>query len=89
MNDVEELIDWHEDEPTNEELIKFEEAKVSAETEAVASEERREEPKLFTTKEMSLAFRDIAAGVEIFEEMHCKAARFVKVQRVIGDAVAL
>jgi hypothetical protein len=38
---------------------------------------------------MSLAFRDIAAGVEVFEEMHCKAARFVKAQRVIGDSVAL
>jgi hypothetical protein len=49
-------------------LFPSEEAEVPAETRAEASEELTEEPKCFTTQEMSLAFRDIAAGMARFEK---------------------
>jgi hypothetical protein len=51
-----------------ERLNPSEEAEVPAETKAEASEESQEEPKCFTTQEMSLAFRDIAAGMARFEK---------------------
>jgi hypothetical protein len=65
-----------------------EEAKVSAETQAEASEEAKDEPKRFTAKEMSLAFRHIAAGMAKFEKMDSNASRFLKVQRAMEDAIA-
>lgn len=66
-----------------EELVHFVEAKVSAE----ASGESRES-KRFTMEEMSLAFRDIAAGMARFEKMDSNASRFLKVQRAIEDAIS-
>ena len=42
-----------------------------AQTEAEASEEPQIETKQFTMKEVSLAFRDIAEGVERFEKVNC------------------
>ena len=69
-------------------LNPLDEAKASAETEAVASEDPQQEPKRFTTKEMSLAFRDIAAGMARFEEMDSNVSRFLKVQRGMEAAIA-
>jgi len=76
------------DAETAEGLIPSEEAEVPAETRAEASEELKEEPKCFTTQEMSLAFRDIAAGMARFEKMDSNAYRFFKVQTAVEDAIA-
>jgi hypothetical protein len=46
-----------------------------AQTEAEASEEPQLETKQCTMKEISLAFRDIAEGVERFEKMDCNTPR--------------
>jgi transposase-like protein len=69
-------------------LIPSEAAEVKAETQAEASEEPQEEPKFFTTQEMSLAFRDIAAGMARFGKMDSNAYRFLKVQTAMEDAIA-
>jgi len=69
-------------------LIPSEEAEMPAETRAEASEELKEEPKCFTTQEMSLAFRDIAAGMARFEKMDSNAYRFSKVQTAVEVAIA-
>ena len=69
-------------------LIPSEEAEVPTKTRAEASEELKEKPKCFTTQEMSLAFRDIAAGMSRFEKMDSNAYRFLKVQTAVEDAIA-
>jgi len=64
------------------------EAEVLAETRAEGPEELEEKPKCFTTQEMSLAFRDIAAGMARFEKMDCDAYRFLEIQTAVEDAIA-
>jgi hypothetical protein len=63
-------------------------AEVPAETRDEASEELKEEPKCFTTQEMSLAFRDVAAGMARFEKMDSNAYRFLTVKTAVEDAIA-
>ena len=69
-------------------LIPSKEAEVPAETRAEGPEELKEEPKYFTTQEMSLAFRDIAAGMARFEKMDSNVYRFLEVQTAVEDAIA-
>lgn len=69
-------------------LIPSEEVELPAGTRAEASEKLKEEPKCFTTQEMSFAFRDIAAGMARFEKMDSNAYRFLEVQTAVEDAIA-
>ena len=69
-------------------LIPSEAAEVPAETQAETSKEPQQEPKCFTAQEMSLGFRDIAAGMARFEKMDSNAYRFLKVKRDMEDAIA-
>jgi hypothetical protein len=84
-NDVEELIESHENELSNEDLIDLEAAKVAEATQAEASQEPKEEPRRFITKEMTLAFREITSAMARFEKMYPNATRFLKVQRGVDD----
>jgi len=61
---------------------------VPAETRTEGSEELKEKPKCFTAQEMSLAFRDIAAGMARFEKMDCNTYRFLEIQTAVEDAIA-
>jgi hypothetical protein len=80
-NDVEELIELHRNELSNEDLIDLEAAKVAEANQAEASQEPEGEPRRFITKEMTLAFREIASAMARFEEMDPNATRFLKGQR--------
>jgi hypothetical protein len=84
-NDVEEKIESHGNELSNEDLTDLEAAKVAEATQAEASQEPEGEPRRFITKEMTLAFREIASAMARFEKMDPNAARFLKVQRGVDD----
>jgi hypothetical protein len=88
-NDVEELIESHGNELSNEDLIDLETTKVAEATQAEASQEPEEEPRRFITKEMTLAFREIASAMARYEKMDRNATRFLKVQRGVDDYVNL
>jgi hypothetical protein len=86
--DVEELIESHGAELSNEDLMELEAAKVAEQTEAEAEDEPVEEPRRFNTKEMAIAFRDIASAMARFEKMDPNSSRFLKVNRGLDDTLA-
>jgi hypothetical protein len=86
-NDVEELTESHGNELSNENLIDLEAAKVAEATQTEASQEPEEEPRRFITKEMPLAFREIASAMARFEKMDPNTTRFLKVQRGVDDVL--
>jgi hypothetical protein len=73
--DVEELLESHGAELSNEDLMELEAAKVAEQTE----DEPVEEPRLFSTKEMAIAFREIASAMARFEKMDPNSSRFLVV----------
>ncbi|XP_051790420.1 tigger transposable element-derived protein 1 isoform X1 [Erpetoichthys calabaricus] len=87
-NDVEELIESHGEELTDEDLLELEAAKDAADVQAVALEEPEEKPKCFIAEEMSIAFREIASGMARLEKMDPNASRFLKVQRGVDESLA-
>jgi hypothetical protein len=95
VTDVEELIESHGAELSNEGLIELEADKVAEQTEAEAEDEAEaeaedepvEEPRRFNTKEMAIAFREIALAMAQFEMDH-SSSRFLKVNRGINDTLA-
>jgi hypothetical protein len=77
-NDVEELIESHRKELSNEDLTDLEAATFAEATQAEASQEPEEEPRRFITEEMTLAFREIASAMAQFEKMDPNDTRFLK-----------
>jgi hypothetical protein len=75
--DDEELIESHEAQLSNEDLMELEAAKVAEQTEAEAEDEPVEEPRRLNTKEMANAFREIASAMTRFEEMDPSSSRFL------------
>uniref|UniRef100_S4RL09 HTH CENPB-type domain-containing protein n=1 Tax=Petromyzon marinus TaxID=7757 RepID=S4RL09_PETMA len=83
--DVEELIESHGAELSNEDLAaQFEAAKVAEE----ARDEPADEPRRFDAAEMATAFREVASAMARFEKMDPNASRFLKVNRGIEEALA-
>jgi hypothetical protein len=79
--DVEELLESHGPELSNEDLMELEAAKVAEQTEAEAEDQPVEEPRRFNTKEMAIAFHEIASAMARFEKMDPNSSRFLKVNR--------
>jgi hypothetical protein len=77
-NYVEELTESQGNKLSNEDLTDLEAAKVAEATQAEASQKPEEEPRRFITKEMTLAFREIASAMTRFERLDPNATRFSK-----------
>jgi hypothetical protein len=71
--DVEELLESHGAELSNEDLMELEATKVAEQTE----DDPVEEPRRFSTKEMAVAFREIASAMARFEKMDPNSSRFL------------
>ncbi|XP_066471494.1 tigger transposable element-derived protein 1-like isoform X2 [Tiliqua scincoides] len=84
---VEELIQSHGAELSNEDLMELEAAK-TAEEEKAEPDTPKEEPQHFMTGEMALAFKEMAAALARFEKMDPNPARFSKVSRGIDNLLA-
>jgi hypothetical protein len=82
------FIESHGAELSNEDLMELEADKVAEQTEADAEGEPVEEPRPFNTKEMAIAFREIASAMARFEKMDPSSSRFLKVNREIDDTLA-
>ncbi|CAM2120016.1 unnamed protein product [Caretta caretta] len=88
VGDVDELIESHGAELSNEDLMELEAAKVKEQTEAEDEVEEVEEPRHFSTKQMALAFREIDSAMARFEKMDPNSSRFLKVNRGIDETLA-
>ncbi|XP_006635468.2 tigger transposable element-derived protein 1-like [Lepisosteus oculatus] len=85
--DIEGLIQSHAEELSSEDLMELEAQRLAEEAKE-EDHEPVEEPKSFTPQEMSVAFREINTAMGRFESMDPNASRFMKVNRLIQDALA-
>lgn len=88
VGDVDEFIESHGAELSNEDLMELEAAKVKEQTEAEDEVEVVEAPRHFNTKEMALAFREIDSALARFEKMDPNSSRFLKVNSGIDKTLA-
>jgi hypothetical protein len=68
--------------------MELEAVKVAKQTEAEDEDEPVQEPRRFNTKDMAIAFREIALTMARFEKMDPNSSRFLKVNRGIDDTLA-
>ncbi|XP_072263547.1 tigger transposable element-derived protein 1-like [Pyxicephalus adspersus] len=84
-NDIIELLDSHDKELTNEDLMEIEQ-------QIIAFSEENQDPgtptKKFSTKELADAFRLIDAGMAKFEEQDPDTERFTKVYQTVTEGLA-
>nr|XP_006138987.1 tigger transposable element-derived protein 1-like [Pelodiscus sinensis] len=84
--DVEELLDSHAEDLSNDDLVHLEAQKV-AEEEAAALWADTPPSKRFTVKKMSEAFQMIEGAMALFEEQDPNSFRFASVSRAVRNAL--
>jgi hypothetical protein len=84
-DDVDELVDSHDEELSNEELIELEAAKVT-DNEQHDNDEPEVQPKRFTAKDMRVAVQSLNNLYEAIERQDPDVSRFLRFQRIVNDA---
>jgi hypothetical protein len=86
-DDVDELVESHDEELLNEELIELEAAKV-ADNKQHDNEEPEVQPKCFTAKDMRVAVLSLNNLYEAIERQDRDVSRFLRFQRIVNDAIS-